>query len=102
MVNQIPLFFYTSLEDNITIFGKYNNEIWHRLKQEEYLRDLFSRKIYGISTTLNERRIELSLGQQKIISLCRIILQNPSIVILAEYFSNLDNNAKYLSNKTDK
>jgi ABC-type transport system involved in cytochrome bd biosynthesis fused ATPase/permease subunit len=81
------------------LFDKNNNELWRILKQEKFLHELFNKCANGLSTMLNEKRVELSLGQQKIISLYRVILQNPSVVILDEYFSNLDTHARDFSIK---
>jgi ABC-type multidrug transport system fused ATPase/permease subunit len=96
---QTPLFLHGTIEENITLFGKYNNNYWEEIKNEDYLKTLFNQNIHDLSDVINENKIGLSLGQQKIISLCRIIVQNPSVIILDEYFSNLDMDAKIFSKR---
>jgi ABC-type multidrug transport system fused ATPase/permease subunit len=109
IVNQIPLFFHGSLEDNITLFGKNDNEQWNEIKNDLFVKNLFEKLPSDLNSVMDEKRIQLSLGQQKVISLIKVILQNKSVVVLDEYYSNLDIEAKeysqylikkYLDNKT--
>ncbi|MDR1030202.1 MAG: ABC transporter ATP-binding protein/permease [Treponema sp.] len=99
IVHQTPLFLQGTIEDNITLFGQNNNHYWSELKEDSYLKNLFNNEIHGYDDGINTKKVGLSLGQQKIIALCRILLQDPSIVILDEFFSNLDDKAKEFSLK---
>lgn len=109
VVNQVPLFMNGTLEENITLFGKNKGQMWDDIQKDDFMAQLLENLPSKLSSEMNEKRIELSLGQQKVLSLIRVALQNPSAVIMDEYFSNLDDStveysqylmAKYFGGKT--
>lgn len=86
---QSPFLFQASIRDNVDPFHKYSlnsiKEIFKEiclflaLKSEEYL----TSKIIG-------KDIFLSLGQKQLLCLARILLRNNRIVVLDEFFSDVD------------
>ena len=69
--------------------GASTREIRHALKQAEAL-DFVNRLPQGLETMLGERGASLSGGQRQRLSIARVFLKNPPIVIFDEATSALD------------
>ena len=91
LVEQSPVILSTSIRENLQISNKNvsNEEIIDALEKvglKEFLESLPN----GIETILVEDGKSLSGGQKQRISIARLILQNPSIIIMDEPTSSLD------------
>lgn len=89
---QDPFIYSISAKDNI-LFGKPEatfDEVIDAAKKagaDEFISQLKD----GYDTILGKRGYDLSSGQKQRISIARIMLKNPNIIILDEATSNLDN-----------
>lgn len=89
---QDPFIYSISVKDNI-LFGKPEatfDEVIDAAKKagaDEFISQLKD----GYDTILGKRGYDLSSGQKQRISIARIMLKNPNIIILDEATSNLDN-----------
>lgn len=90
-LEQTPSFFNTSLRDNLRLANPQANdaELWQVLK-DVHLYDLVASWEDGLDTSILENGCRLSGGERQRLALARIILQNPSLVILDEPLHNLD------------
>ncbi|MEK0312786.1 ABC transporter ATP-binding protein [Cohnella sp. 56] len=91
IVQQDVFLFDGSIRDNIAYgkLGASEEEIWQaarRAQLEETIRLLPQ----GLDTTIGERGVKLSGGQKQRLSIARMFLKNPPILILDEATSSLD------------
>ncbi|PMB84141.1 multidrug ABC transporter ATP-binding protein [Dolosicoccus paucivorans] len=91
IVQQDVFLFAGTLRDNIA-YGKLDateEEIWQAVKAAR-LEEVVRQMPDGLDTEIGERGVRLSGGQQQRLSIARIFLKNPSILILDEATSALD------------
>lgn len=91
VVQQEVFLFSGTIRENIQ-FGKLDateQELWEaarRARLDEFIRELPE----GLDTVIGERGVKLSGGQKQRLSIARIFLKNPPILILDEATSSLD------------
>jgi ATP-binding cassette, subfamily B, bacterial len=91
VVAQDVFLFSGTIEDNIR-FGKPeapDEELWEAAKKAK-LYDFIISQPQGMKTLIGERGIKLSGGQKQRLSIARMFLKNPPILILDEATSALD------------
>jgi len=91
IVQQDVFLFDGSIRENIA-YGKLNatdEEIWEAARRAQ-LEELIHSQPEGLNTLIGERGVKLSGGQKQRLSIARMFLKNPSILILDEATSALD------------
>lgn len=91
VVQQDVFLFSGTIRDNIR-FGKLDateQEIWEAAKRAQ-LAGFILEQPDGLDTLIGERGVKLSGGQKQRLSIARMFLKNPSILILDEATSSLD------------
>lgn len=91
VVQQDVFLFSGTLRENIA-YGRLNaseEDIWQAVKQA-HLKELVHNMPDGLDTIIGERGVKLSGGQKQRLSIARMFLKNPSILILDEATSALD------------
>lgn len=92
IVQQDVFIFYGTIKENI-LYGKpdaTDEEVVEAAKKAQ-IHDFIMSLEDGYDTLTGERGVRLSGGQQQRISIARLFLKNPKIVILDEATSSLDN-----------
>lgn len=101
IVHQDIYLFNASIRDNI-LYGRLNAseeeviEAAKRANIHDYIMDLPD----GYDTQIGERGVRLSGGQKQRLSIARVFLKNPAILILDEATSALDNTTEILIQKS--
>lgn len=91
VVQQDVFLFAGTIRENIQ-FGKLDateEEIWEAAKRAQ-LDDFIKEQPDGLDTMIGERGVKLSGGQKQRMSIARMFLKNPPILILDEATSSLD------------
>ena len=91
IVQQDVFLFDGSIRENIA-YGDLDaseEEIWEAAKRAQ-LEDIILSQLEGMDTLIGERGVKLSGGQKQRLSIARMFLKNPSILILDEATSALD------------
>lgn len=92
IVSQIPFLFSGTVLENISYTCSTNNDrgdiedVAYRIGNGEWLETLPQ----GLDTQVGERGSRLSMGQRQLVSLIRVLVQNPSIFILDEATASID------------
>ena len=90
LVLQMPILFNNTLRFNITMGDNINDEkIFEALKIAE-LKEVVEKLPQGLDTVVGKMGVRLSGGQRQRLSIARMIVANPSIVIFDESTSALD------------
>ncbi len=96
-VQQNVFLFDATIKENLK-YGKTDatdEEMWKALKNAN-LYDFVASLPRGLDTEVGERGTRLSGGQKQRLSIARVFLKNPSILIFDEATSSLDNEAEAL------
>lgn len=91
IVQQDVFLFSGTIRENIA-YGNLeasDAEIWEAVRSA-HLEELVQRFPEGLNTVIGERGVKLSGGQKQRLSIARMFLKNPSILILDEATSALD------------
>jgi ATP-binding cassette subfamily B protein len=91
IVQQDVFLFDGTFRENIAYgrLGASEQEIWEAAKRAQ-LEELIHSQPAGLDTLIGERGVKLSGGQKQRLSIARMILKNPPILILDEATSALD------------
>ncbi|VAX76554.1 Multidrug resistance-like ATP-binding protein MdlB [Serratia symbiotica] len=90
MVQQEPSVISESVLANITLGRNINEKtVWQALDTVR-LADLVRSYPRGIQTRLGEQGNNLSIGQKQLLSMARVLVQTPQILILDEATANID------------
>lgn len=93
LVEQNPVIIATSLKENLQIAKKnVSIEELFLVLEKVGLKHWYENLPNGFETMLSEDGVSLSGGQKQRLSIARVILQNPSIIIMDEPTSSLDRN----------
>jgi ATP-binding cassette, subfamily B, bacterial len=93
LVEQNPVIIATSLKENLQIAKKNASiEELFLVLEKVGLKHWYENLPNGFETILSEDGVSLSGGQKQRLSIARVILQNPSIIIMDEPTSSLDRN----------
>ena len=91
-VSQMPFVFSGTVRDNIAYgCGEVTPEQVESAAKRAYIHDDILEMSHGYDTILSERGGNLSGGQRQRIAIARMFLKNPSVLILDEGTSALDN-----------
>ncbi len=95
-VQQNVFLFDGSIRENLA-YGKNDaadDEMWHALEQAN-LADFIQTLPDGLNTEVGERGTRLSGGQKQRLSIARVFLKNPPILIFDEATSSLDTESEF-------
>jgi len=91
IVQQEPFLFSGTIRENITLgLPYYSDEEIERAAREANAMEFIEGMARGMSTVVGERGVSLSVGQKQRITIARVLLINPAILILDEPTSALD------------
>lgn len=90
LVLQNPQLFNASIAQNLMIDEKTDKALIHQALQIAQLESFIDELPDGLQTQIGKHGIKLSGGQRQRLSIARMVLQNPNVVILDESTSALD------------
>ncbi len=90
-VAQDPFLFDGTIEENLRLARKdASEEELAQVLRGAHSLDFVSDLPHGIRTTIGERGIRLSMGEKQRLTIARVLLKNPPLVILDEATSSVD------------
>ncbi len=91
VVAQDPFLFDASVRDNLLLarMDSSDEQIWKALEGASSA-DFVRRLPDGLDTLIGERGIRLSMGEKQRLTIARVLLRNPPLVILDEATSSVD------------
>ena len=90
-VLQAPLMFNNTLRFNLTLGREYEDEKIYEILRVVQLYDFVTHLEKGLDTVVGKNGTKLSGGQKQRLSIARVLLDNPKIIIFDESTSSLDN-----------
>ncbi|RUM71304.1 MAG: ABC transporter ATP-binding protein, partial [Sulfurovum sp.] len=90
-VLQSPLMFNNSLRFNLTLGKLYDDEKIYQVLKVAQLYDFVNGLENRLNTVIGKNGTKLSGGQKQRLSIARVLLDNPKIIIFDESTSSLDN-----------
>ncbi len=91
IVTQDVELFAASLRDNITLFDTtFSDDELLRVIKELGLEEWLERLPNGLDTKLKTKESGLSAGEAQLVAMARVLIRNPSIVVLDEASSRID------------
>jgi ABC-type multidrug transport system fused ATPase/permease subunit len=90
LVAQDTIIFKGSLRENLSSHESMSDLILHEAAKTTGLHKALSKESFNLDMEILEGGANLSVGQKQLISLTRVLLNNPSILILDEATANID------------
>ena len=94
IILQTPALFQGTIKSNITMDREYPDEEVIEVIKEVGASHLLEKSELGIYAPVSFRGENLSLGEKQLIAFARILLRNPSIVVLDEATANIDSDTE--------
>ncbi len=95
LVLQSPMLFNNSIRFNLTLGKDVDNELLAKAIQVSQLKSLIDSLDNGVDTIIGKNGVKLSGGQRQRLSIARMVIANPNVVILDESTSSLDVNTEH-------
>ncbi len=90
-VLQSPMMFNNSLRFNLTLGKSYSDEVIYEVLKTTQLYDFVDKLPKKLDTIVGKNGTKLSGGQKQRLSIARVLLDNPKVIIFDESTSSLDN-----------
>jgi len=90
-VIQSPMMFNNTLRFNLTLGKDYSDKKIYEALKVAQLYDFIKELKLGLDTVVGKNGTKLSGGQKQRLSIARVLLDNPKIIIFDESTSSLDN-----------
>jgi len=90
-VLQSPMMFNNSLRFNLTLGKAYSDEVIYEVLKTTQLYDFVDNLPKKLDTIVGKNGTKLSGGQKQRLSIARVLLDNPKVIIFDESTSSLDN-----------
>jgi ATP-binding cassette subfamily C protein len=90
-VLQSPMMFNNSLRFNLTLGKEYSDEVIYEVLKTTQLYDFVDKLPKKLDTIVGKNGTKLSGGQKQRLSIARVLLDNPKVIIFDESTSSLDN-----------
>lgn len=97
LVTQEPVIFSTTIFDNLAygLSAVYENDLWYALELV-HLKQFVESLPQGLNTKVGHRGVRLSGGQKQRLSLARVLLRQPNILLLDEATNSLDAESDFI------
>ncbi len=96
LVLQSPMLFNNTIRYNLTFDKKVDESVLQQAVDVAQLHDFIESLENGLDTIVGKNGVKLSGGQRQRLSIARMIIANPNVVILDESTSSLDVNTEDL------
>lgn len=93
-VLQSPLMFNNTIRFNLTLGKEYKDEKIYEILKVAQLYDFVNQLDNRLDTVIGKNGTKLSGGQKQRLSIARVLLDNPKIIIFDESTSSLDNDTE--------
>jgi len=90
-VLQSPMMFNNTLRFNLTLGKEYSDEIIYEVLKSTQLYNFVDKLPEKLDTIVGKNGTKLSGGQKQRLSIARVLLDNPKVIIFDESTSSLDN-----------
>lgn len=90
-VLQSPMMFNNSLRFNLALGKEYSDEVIYEVLKTTQLYDFVDKLPEKLDTIVGKNGTKLSGGQKQRLSIARVLLDNPKVIIFDESTSSLDN-----------
>jgi ATP-binding cassette subfamily C protein len=90
-VLQSPMMFNNTLRFNLTLGKEYADEVIYEVLKTTQLSDFVEKLPDKLDTIVGKNGTKLSGGQKQRLSIARVLLDNPKVIIFDESTSSLDN-----------